>query len=126
MRALFVLGVLAMLAPRAGAGDRAEVRGRDAVWIDGAPAWRGGAVLSPLVWSQGGDAVAFAARDRSGRAALIVLLPGVGSGRALVLSWLIPRAALPARAVTWLGPTRLGTGPTELEPRMIASFSVGR
>ena len=103
-------------APR----PRAVVRGQ-AVILDGAPAWRG-AVASPLVWSEDAAAVAFVGRDGRGHEALVVLLPGDGAPQ--ILSWPIPRVAQPARAVTWLGPTRIGAGPSVLEPRVVASFSV--
>lgn len=95
----------------------------DTVLVDGDPVWRGRGVVSPLVWSDRGDAVAFTARDRAGRHALVVLVVPDGAEPATI-SWPIPRAARPARAVTWLGPTRLGAGPTVLDPRVVASFSL--
>ena len=101
------------------AGPRVLVRGRT-VWLDGAAAWHG-AVTSPLVWSADSAAVAFTGRDARGRAALVVLLPGPQA-----ISWPIPASAQPARAVTWLGPTKIGAGPSVLEPRVIASFTVER
>lgn len=122
LRALLLIVVgWAATTDRATAGARAEVRGR-AVWLDGTLAWRG-AVTSPLVWSRAGEAVAFAGRDSAGRAALVVVVAGV---RPTVLTWPIPRSAQPARAVTWLGPTRIGAGPTELDPRIVASYSIER
>jgi hypothetical protein len=104
------------------ARPRAVVRG-PVVWLDGAPAWRG-AVTSPLVWSADAGAVAFTGRDARGRQALIVILPNDGAPQ--VLTWPIPNTAQPARAVTWLGPTRIGAGPSVLEPRVVASFTVER
>lgn len=101
---------------------RAEHSG-NTVLVDGDPLWRGRSVVSPLVWSRRGDAVAFTARDRAGRTALVVLVVPDGVTPA-TLSWPIPRAAEPARHVTWLGPTRLGAGPTLLDPKVVASFSL--
>jgi hypothetical protein len=114
--------LLVMLLGNAAAAPRARaiIRG-PAVWLDGAPAWRG-AVTSPLVWSADAGAVAFTGRDARGREALIVILPNDGSPQ--VLTWPIPHTAQPARAVTWLGPTRIGAGPSVLEPRVVASFTV--
>ena len=107
MRALALLFALAT-------HPRVEVRA-GAVWVDGGRAWRG-VVTSPLVWSSDGDAVAFAGRDPGGRARLVVLLAGP-----TVMTWPLPQAA---RAVVWLGPTRVGAGPSVLEPRAVASFTV--
>ena len=87
-----------------------------AVWLDGGRAWRG-VVTSPLVWSAAGDAVAFAGQDPAGKARLVVVLAGP-----TVMTWPLPQ---PARAVFWLGPTRVAAGPSVLEPRAVASFSVG-
>lgn len=120
MRLLLVLW--AVLNP--GESHRAETRGR-AVFIDGQAAWKGRAVTSPLVWSPHGDAVGFTARDGAGRAALIVVVVAHDAEPA-ALSWPIPPSAEPARAVTWLGPNRLGAGPSELAPKVIASFSYAR
>ncbi len=78
-------------------------------------------ITSPLVWSRRGDAVAFAARDPRGFAKLVVLLVEPG-GATQSLEWPIPMTAQPARSVTWLGPTRVGTGPSPLEPRATASW----
>src|SRR5262249_61982062 len=102
----------------------AEVRGGFVYggWVPRGP--EGGAgqdITPPLVWSRRGDAVAFAARDVRGSARLVVLLVQL-DGSVTPLEWAIPRAAQPARAVTWLGPTRVGTGPSALEPRATASW----
>jgi hypothetical protein len=113
--------LLVLLWALGSSGGRAETRG-SAVFLDGEPAWRGRAVTSPLAWSPRGDAVAFTARDRAGRGVLIVLL-APRHAEPETLSWPIPRSAQPARAVTWLGPTRLGAGPSVLSPKVIASFS---
>ena len=77
---------------------------------------QGASTTSPFAWSPRGDAVAFAARDRAGHHSLVVLL-----ANGPPLTWRLPEAA---RAVAWLGPTRVGAGPTELTPKMVASFSV--
>ena len=107
MRALALLLALATQ-------PRAEVRA-GSVWLDGQRAWRG-VPTSPLVWSATGEAVAFAGRDPTGRARLVVVLDGP-----TVMTWPL---AQPARAVVWLGPRRVGAGPSVLEPRAVASFSV--
>jgi hypothetical protein len=104
-------------------GRRRAERVGNTVLVDGDPVWRGRGVVSPLVWSTRGDALAFTARDRAGRHALIVLVVP-DDAQPAALSWPIPRAARPARAVTWLGPTRLGAGPTVLDPKVVASFAV--
>ncbi|HKA90306.1 MAG TPA: hypothetical protein VKE22_21740 [Haliangiales bacterium] len=102
----------------------AEVR-EGFVYVGRVPRWpergAGQDITTPLVWSRRGDAVAFAARDVRGSARLVVLLVQL-DGSVTPLEWAIPRAAQPARAVTWLGPTRVGTGPSALEPRATASW----
>jgi hypothetical protein len=107
-----------------GGHPEAEVRG-GIVYVGTVPRWpeAGGGqhITTPLVWSGRGDAVAFAARDGRGSARLVVLLVEA-DGSVTPLEWPIPRAAQPARAVTWLGPTRVGTGPSALEPRATASW----
>jgi hypothetical protein len=95
---------------------RVEIRG-GTVWLDGQRAWRG-VVTSPLVWSARGDALAFAGRDPAGRPRLVVVLDGP-----TVMIWPLGQVA---RAVVWLGPNRVGAGPSALEPRAVASFSVTR
>ncbi len=87
--------------------------------------WRGRAVTSGLAWSVRHDAVAFAARDAGGRARLIVLIVDDDLEPAS-FSWPVPAAALPARAVTWLGEGRVGAGPSELRPKMVAEYSLAR
>jgi hypothetical protein len=116
---------LILLAAVASADEPRVKARRGAVYVDGEAAWRGRRVDSPLVWSTSGDAVAFTGRDRAGRRTLVALVFSRDATPA-ALSWPIPRAAEPARAVTWLGPTRLGAGPTVLEPRVVASFTVLR
>jgi hypothetical protein len=125
-----VLLLLALAAPapaqargvRAPGGEHRAVAGRGEVRVDGRRVWRGRRVLSPLVWSDQGGALAFTARDRGGRTTLVVVIFLDGADPA-AMTWAVPRAAEPARAVTWLGATRLGAGPSELEPRLVASFS---
>lgn len=118
--AIILLGAAA--STRSAERPRIETR-RGAVYVDGQAAWRGRRVDTAPVWSHRGDAVAFTARDGAGRRALVAVIFPDGAAPA-ALSWPIPRNAEPARVVTWLGPNRLGAGPSELEPTVVASFSV--
>jgi hypothetical protein len=123
-----VLLLLGLAAPaearrvRSPDGSRHAEARRGAVRVDGKRVWRGRKVLSPLVWSRQGGALAFTGRDRGGRTALVVVVFVDGADPA-AMSWTVPRTAEPARAVTSPGPTRLGAGPSVLEPRLVASFS---
>jgi hypothetical protein len=107
---------------------RPRPRGGEAVWIDGKIGWPEGAskiapvVTSGVVWSKRGDAVAFAARERTGVTRLVVVLVDAATDP-VAITWPIPTGALPAREVMWLGPTRVGAGPAELQPRVVASFT---
>jgi hypothetical protein len=119
--------VVALGAPSASAGPRphsAQARG-GVVSVDGAVRWRGRAVTSGLAWSARRDALAFLGRDDDGRARLVVLIVDDDLEPAS-LSWPVPSAALPARAVTWLGEGRVGAGPSELVPRMVAEYGLAR
>jgi hypothetical protein len=113
----------------------AEVRtrpvGGEALWIDGAPVWPVGqagvaALVGPLSWSKKGDAVATIAQ-KGGHTFLIVAVLGPSGGARVdvqALEWLIPASVGPARAIMWLGPTRVAVGPREMEPKLVASWSV--
>jgi hypothetical protein len=122
--ALVLAALVAATPARSAERPRISTR-RGAVYVDGEPAWRGRRLTSALVWSQRGDAVAFTARDRAGRGTLVALIFADGAAPAAI-SWPIPRAAEPAHVVTWLGPTRLGAGPSVLEPKVVASFTMLR
>src|SRR5262249_7320742 len=111
VRALLVT----FIAATALASPRVEVR-RGSVWVDGGRAWRG-SVPSPLVWSASCGAVASAGAHGAGRATFVVLL----TAGPTVITWPLPQ---PARAVFWLGPTRVGAGASVLEPRAVGSFTV--
>lgn len=112
----------------------AEVRrratGGEALYVDGRAYWPpADARIAPrittsLVWSRGGDALAFVANE-AGRSTLVVALVD-GEGAPMALSWPIPTAAGPARAIMWLGSTRVAVGPRELEPKVVASWSTSR
>lgn len=93
------------------------------VYVDGQVRWRGKAVLSDPVWSERGDAIAFTGRDRKGRARLVVILVS-DAIEPTAFSWPVPASAQPAVAVTWLGEGRVGAGPSELHPRMVAEFTL--
>jgi hypothetical protein len=99
-----------------------KVRGNK-VYVDGELRWRGRAVTSPAVLSESGEALAFTGRDRRGRSRLVVVLVS-NELEPTAFSWPVPRAAQPATAVTWLGEGRVGAGPSELHPRMVAEFSL--
>ena len=101
-----------------------EVTGaRGAVYVDGTVRWRGKSVTSAPVWSERGDALAFAGRDREGNARLGVVLVD-DALEPVEFSWPVPRAARPATAVSWLGEGRVGAGPSKLHPRMVVAFSL--
>lgn len=108
---------------------RARPKGGEAVWIDGRIAWPdAGAKLAPqitsdLVWSKTGDAVAFTAREKTGAGTLVVvLIDEIGS---IPITWPIP-TGVSARSVFWLGPQRVGAGPKELDPKIVASWKTSR
>jgi hypothetical protein len=117
--------------PARAAEIKTRARGGQAVWLDGRLLWpEADARLAPeittsLVWSAKGDAVAFVARERTGQASLVVVLVPEDDPPA-ALTWVIPASALPAKAVSWLGPTRVAVGPTELAPKVIASWRTSR
>jgi hypothetical protein len=94
------------------------------VYIDGVERWRGQGLSSGLAWSERHDALAFAGWDRSGEARLVVLIVD-DELEPTVIIWTVPAVAQPARTVTWLGLGRIGAGPDELNPKMIAEYSLG-
>jgi hypothetical protein len=107
----------------------AEVRNGQ-VLIDGHRRWpetgTGSAeVTSPLVWSASGDAVAFATRDPRGACTLVVVLVD-GQGPHTTMQWPVPQHARPARAIQWLGASRVGVGPAELDLKAVASWKVAQ
>jgi hypothetical protein len=95
------------------------------VYVDGVERWRGQALTSGLAWSERHDALAFAGRDRDGDTRLVVLIVDDDLEPA-AFSWAVPEAARPARAVTWLGDGRVGVGPSELGPAMVAEYTLAR
>lgn len=112
---------------------KAEVRrrpaGGEALFVDGRMYWpepgarTAAQVTTGVVWSRRGDAVALVAREsRSGKTTLVVALVD-GDAAPTALSWDIPQAAQPARAIMWLGPTRVAVGPREMEPKVVASWT---
>jgi hypothetical protein len=117
---------LVFLGAAGGGHPQADVRG-GVVYVNDVARWPETplrySITSPLVWSRRGDALAFAARAARGEARLVVLLVEPG-GATQSLEWPIPATAQQARAVTWLGPTRVGTGPSALEPRATATWVV--
>jgi hypothetical protein len=91
--------------------------------------WRGSGagtrVVSDVVWSRAGDAVAFATRDRAGRTRLVVVMVG-GDAHGQSVSWSVPPRALTASrpVVVWLGARRLVLGASELQPAVVASWTM--
>ena len=118
-------------AGKLGAEVRARARGGEALWVDGRLLWpeaeAGGEprVASDLVWSRKADGVAFLSVERGGQTRLVVVLVA-GEGTPAALSWDVPRSALPVHKVMWLGEARVGAGPAELEPHLVASWKTAR
>jgi len=110
---------------------RTRASGGDALWIDGHLVWprvddKARVVRRPTVtgrpsWARAGHAVALLAREAGGGTTLVVaLVDGAAAGEAL--EWNIPAAALPARAIMWMGASKLAVGPREMEPKLVASW----
>jgi hypothetical protein len=139
-RAIVILcGLALLLGAQAEAGKRkprayqvkARPSGGDALWVDGAPVWPKGSarpgaeVVGPFAWSARGNALAWIARDHGHTLLIVSLLDAPGEdGRPLAMEWPLPDAALPARAITWLGPARVAVGPAELDPKIVATWKV--
>jgi hypothetical protein len=120
---VLLLGLLSLSSATAFAQDRSVRVTRNRVYVDGELVWRGRAVISPPAWSERGDALAFTGRDPSGRARLVVVLLS-DTVETTSFSWPVPASAEPAVAVTWLGDGRVGAGSSELNPGMVARYSV--
>lgn len=110
---------------------RARASGGDGLYVDGAQVWptpghrEHPQIVTPVVWSRGGDAVALVARGSAGNTTLVVaIVAGDAAGRAL--SWPIPKSAGALRSIMWLGPTRVAVGPREMEPKVVASWTVSQ
>ena len=104
--------------------SRCDVRG-DSVWLDGARVWparKTGApeprIVSPLAWSTPRDAIAFVTQTSQQKSELVILV--LDRGSVTPLTWPLP---FPARAVTWVGPTKVAVGPTAFEPRASVSYA---
>ena len=124
MRSRAALVLALVLLPLTALADDPVVRvKRNRIVVDGEVAWRGRAVTSEPVWSERGDAIAFTGRDLRGRARLVVVLVEEGL-EPTAFSWPVPRSAQPATAVTWLGEGKVGAGPSELHPKMVAEFTL--
>jgi hypothetical protein len=109
---------------------RRHARGGDALWVDGRLRWPAAGetpakITTRPVWSRRGDAIAFVVREPRGMTRLVVVYVE-GELAPHTLSWPIPPSALPARSVTWLGPTRVAVGAVELEPKVIATWQASR
>jgi hypothetical protein len=108
---------------------RKRAKGGEAVWVDGRIGWpEAGSKLAPtiasdVVWSKKGDAVAFVGRERGGASTLVVVL--VDDGAPVAITWAIP-SGLVTRAVFWLGPQRVGAGPKDLDPKIVATWKTSR
>lgn len=102
-------------------GDASVRVGESVLWR--APG-KGTRVVSDVVWSRAGDAVAFATRDRAGRTRLVVVMVG-GDVHGQAVTWTVPPRAINVRrpAVIWLGARRVVLGASELQPALIASWT---
>lgn len=112
-------------APAAESRHHAANTANGIVYVDGVERWRGQELTSGLAWSEHRDAIAFAGRDRGGQERLVVLLVD-DSIEPTAITWTVPPVARPARAVSWLGEKKIGAGPDELAPKMVAEYSLGR
>jgi hypothetical protein len=128
-------GAAARLAARSPDGKRvAEVRARaaggDTIFVDGRRVWpadldaRHPQVIGRPSWARAGHAVAWLAHEPTGATTLVVALVG-GASAGQALEWNVPSAALPARAIMWMGASKLAVGPREMEPRLVASWGGG-
>jgi hypothetical protein len=126
-RVLLPLCVTALLHASLAAPAHAEGRAvsvtRGAVHVDGELRWRGREVTSPVVWSGRGNALAFTGRDTRGRTRLVVVVVDEAI-EPTAISWIVPPAAGPARAVVWLGEGRVGAGASQLQPAVVGEFSL--
>jgi hypothetical protein len=95
------------------------------VYVDGVERWRGQELLSGHAWSERRDAIAFTGRDRGGEERLVVLTVDDSIAPTTIV-WTVPPVARPARAVAWIGERRIGAGPDELAPKMVAEYSLAR
>ena len=127
--ALVVTFFVALSPPASGSAQherRHEAKAQGGVvYVDGVERWRGKSLTSGLVWSGHHDALAFAGHDKSGDPRLVVLIVDDDLEPA-AFSWVVPPKARPARAVTWLGERRVGAGPSELHPAMVAEYTLAR
>ncbi len=110
--------------------DFAEVRihaaGGDTVAVNGVVVWpkettRSAVVTTAPLWSSSSQAIALLAREQTVTRLVVVLVRGETPGE--VLEWEVPRAALPAKVITWLGARRVSVGPREMEPKLVASWN---
>jgi hypothetical protein len=103
-------------------GDATVRVGERVLWRGPSPGTR---VVSDVVWSRTGDAVAFATRDREGRARLVVVMVG-GDAHGQSVSWAVPARALTVSrpVVVWLDARRVMLGASELQPALVASWTV--
>jgi hypothetical protein len=109
--------------------DFAEVRehpaGGDAIYVNGAIMWpmettRTAEVTTPPRWSSSSQAIALLAREQQVTRLVVVLVHGETPGE--VLEWEVPRAALPAKVITWLGAGSVSVGSHEMEPKLVATW----
>ncbi len=102
-------------------GDASVRVGERVLWRAPTPGMR---VVSDVVWSRAGDAVAFATRDRAGRTGLVVVMVG-GDVHGQAVTWAVPPRAITVRrpAVIWLDARRVVLGASALQPALIASWT---
>jgi hypothetical protein len=107
----------------AGSRGDASVRvGERVLWRASNPSTR---VVSDVVWSRAGDAVAFATRDRVGHMRLVVVMVG-GDAHGQAVSWAVPPRAINVSrpSVIWLDARRVSLGASELQPTLVASWTI--
>jgi len=101
---------------------RSQPRGGEGVYLDGRRVWPDDSAprtIGVVAWSRRCDAFAFVSNTR-GLHELVVVVAPAGVAPA-AMRWAIPDGS-PARAITWLGPSRVGVGAALLDPKVVASW----
>ena len=101
---------------------RSQPRGGEGVYLDGRRVWPDDSAprtIGVVAWSRRCQTCALVSKslDLHGRG-MIIEPAGVAPA---AMRWAIPDGS-PARAITWLGPSRVGVGPALLDPKVVASW----